>query len=295
VIKPQVFPVFLIVFASFCFTAMVTVPKFVDSTISVFLIAWIRFFSAGVILVPVVAVVRPQRSSNSPSWYFYSARCVLGISVLCLSVFAINNAPVFLVQIILMTNGVFTILLGNMFSVEKSKMSSFLPVMIIVLGGCLTTVDHSRSLATFVIQSDQLLGVLAAFIASIGWGAEVLITRSLAQRDHPLRIVTMVAWLSMLLVTPIMLFSNSNISLVEIILLSSMGLLAAAGQLSSATALAKISAAKATPYRYTSVLFGLLFSVIIFNEYPNSFQTFGSIIILITIIISSRQWNRTKP
>ncbi len=214
----------------------------------------------------------------------YVPRVILGVCVLLMSVFAINHAPVFIVQTILLANGVFTIILGGIFAEGSMSLFDLLPTVAVVIGAVMSSVQITSGATEVSIGWDHLLGIGAALVASVGWGIEVLMTRKLAQIDRPFQIVLNVSWLSVLLITPFVIVENwAAVDGRSVFLLSSMGLFAAVGQLFSARALSVISAAQATPFRYSSVVFGLLIGVLVFQEYPTLFQILGAALVLIVL------------
>jgi len=181
---------------------------------------------------------------------------MLAVTMLSLSVFAINNGPVVVVQAILMGNGAFTVVLASLLAKERPAKFDLLALLLIIGGGVVTVINEDQSLRAVTISSDQILGVGAAVLAAIAWGGEVLMVRSIAKHDHSLRLVTYVSVLGIVVTFPIAkAYGGLDLSWGLFATLSLMGIFAALGQLCSATALARISASKATPYRSIPAFF----------------------------------------
>jgi drug/metabolite transporter (DMT)-like permease len=289
----------LVMLSAFFFTAMIIVPRLAPLGTSPFIVSWIRFFSAAGVLVPVYLWRRGRFVRPSLPVWIYAARAVLAIAVLITTVFAITHAPVVIVQAILMANGAFTLILASLIAHERPAKVDLIALVLIIGGGVFSVFDAPAGGGGLSISSDELWGVGTALLAAMAWGGEVLMTRKLAQHDHALRLVTLVSLLGLILISPIAAFvpdagaaSASGFSLnfglgwVGFAILCLMGLFAALGQICSATALARISASEATPYRYSSVVFALILGYAVFGEIPTAHEWIGAAIILCGIVMS---------
>ncbi|WP_417824197.1 DMT family transporter [Thalassospira lucentensis] len=285
---PKLVPVLLVIASAFLFTAMIVVPRFSPQGTSVFEVSFIRFLSASLLLLPVYILRRRRFSKPALKPWVYISRAILAVTMLSLSVYAINNAPVVIVQAILMGNGAFTIVLASLLAKEKPAKADLLALLLIIGGGVITVFSDNQNLSTISISHDQIFGVAAAILAALAWGGEVLMVRSIAKNDHSLRLVTYVSVLGIIVTFPIaQLNGGLHLSWDQALILSLMGVFAALGQLCSATALAKITASEATPYRYSSVLFALLLGYLVFGETPSPNEWLGSAIIITGILIST--------
>lgn len=286
--RPKFVPILLVITSAFLFTAMIVVPRFSPPGTSVFEVSFIRFLSASFLLLPVYILRRKGFSKPALRPWVYVSRAILAVTMLSLSVYAINNAPVVIVQAILMGNGAFTIVLASLLAKEKPAKIDLLALLLIIGGGIVTVFSDDRHISTISISSDQILGVAAAILAALAWGGEVLMVRSIAKNDHPLRLVTYVSVLGTIVTFPIAeSYGGLHLNGSQFMILSLMGIFAALGQLCSATALSKITASEATPYRYSSVLFALMIGYIVFGETPSANEWLGSMIIITGIIIST--------
>ncbi|WP_296989757.1 DMT family transporter [Thalassospira sp. UBA1131] len=287
----KIVPIVLVIMSAFLFTAMIIIPRFAPSGTSAFEVSFIRFVSASLLLVPFYLIRRHKFSKPALKPWVYISRAMLAVTMLSLSVFAINNAPVVVVQAILMGNGAFTVVLASLLAKERPAKFDLLALLLIIGGGVVTVINEDQSLRAVTISSDQILGVGAAVLAAIAWGGEVLMVRSIAKNDHSLRLVTYVSVLGIVVTFPIAeAYGGLDLSWELFATLSLMGIFAALGQLCSATALARISASEATPYRYSSVLFAVGLGYVVFGEMPSRHEWLGSLIIISGILIST--WAR---
>ena len=286
--RQHVIAIIFVIVASLFYTLMVAIPKFAAGPVSPIHVAFIRFISALAILIPIYLATNKKRVERPAlDMRIYAARAALAILMLSLTIFAVVNAPLIVVQIILMTNGISAVFIAWILLKEPLGKRQLTALLVVVIGAMIVSGYHVEPEVNNINNSSIIIGVIAAVLASVAWGAEVVFTRSIAKRDDPVRLVTMITLFGALILLPIVVFLPiNNLSINDFFLFCLVGICAAAGQLLSAAALSRITTIQATPYRYSSIPFALIMGVFIFGEKASLGQLVGLGVILIGILIT---------
>jgi drug/metabolite transporter (DMT)-like permease len=168
-----------------------------------------------------------------------------------------------------------------------------LPTVLAVIVGCCGVVlvlfeALARGGADNVSAVGILCGIAGALLSSFAY----IIIRRLAQTEPASRIALAFAVTLMLLAAPTSLLGWSVPTATEWMYLASAGLLGGVGHIAMTEAFVRASASELAPYEYTSLVWMLLFDVLVMSVTPSAWMLAGSALIIVAAWAASSMTRR---
>ena len=262
--------ILFILSSAFCFALMNAFVRLAGNIPSVqksFFRNLVAFFFALIVLLRAKEPVHISRG-NLP---FYLIRSVMGtIGILC-NFYAVDHLLLSDATMLNKLSPFFSILFSFLFLQERVKPVQVLGILA-AFSGALLIIKPGFSAAAF----PAFIGMFGGLSA----GAAYTAVRYLGQRGErgPV-IVLFFSGFSCLVVSPVLLFDYTPMSLYQLIMLLCAGLAAAGGQFSITAAYSNAPAREISVYDYTQVIFAALLGFILFNQTPDLWSVVGYLII----------------
>lgn len=122
-------------------------------------------------------------------------------------------------------------------------------------------------------------GVIGVIGAACAGGAYTLVSH-INKRENPTTIVFYFTFVSVILMTPFMLFNFVKPNLFELFLLICIGIFASIGQFMVTLAYKYGKPSEVAIYNYTSIVFAIVIGFIIWGEIPDKWSVLGSLILI---------------
>ncbi|MGN1008433.1 MAG: DMT family transporter [Butyricicoccus sp.] len=262
--------ILFILSSAFCFALMNAFVRLAGDIPSVqksFFRNLVAFFFALIVLLRAKEPVHISRG-NLP---FYLIRSVMGtIGILC-NFYAVDHLLLSDATMLNKLSPFFSILFSFLFLQERVKPVQVLGILA-AFSGALLIIKPGFSAAAF----PAFIGMFGGLSA----GAAYTAVRYLGQRGErgPV-IVLFFSGFSCLVVSPVLLFDYTPMSLYQLLMLLCAGLAAAGGQFSITAAYSNAPAREISVYDYTQVIFAALLGFILFNQTPDLWSVVGYLII----------------
>ena len=238
--------------------------KFVVFVTSIFCL----IFSTPILIYNIKTVIK----TGMPC--FHILRILLGLGSLLCTYYAYRTLPVAFATSIGMSGPLFTTILSVILLKENISMAKWLIIALGYLGVLIVIRPVSFCLD---------LSTASAILANILSACIIIVTKILLRYNSTF---TMMLYGNIGLTIIAFLFNIHDWHIIatrDLIILSFMGLLNVIIQLCSITALKYSNVSFLAPFEYTRMLFSILIGLLIFNEVPEVFTIFGSIIIIISV------------
>jgi len=167
----------------------------------------------------------------------------------------------------------FVLVFSAIFLKEKIKNKQVYALILAVIG------------ALFVIKPSFDLTVIPALIglsSAILAGAAYTTVRKLSESDQPIVIVFYFSLITTLVTIPVMIITKDFIipTSTEVLLLILIGLAAVTAQIFMTSAYRYAPAGELAIYTYSNIVFSIIFSIIIWSDFPDIYSLIGALLIV---------------
>jgi S-adenosylmethionine uptake transporter len=249
-----------------------------------FQVAFLRFAGGTVVVLTVVALMRP----GWPTWETVRAnalRSVVAVFTASSFFYALGQLPLAETLVLSFLAPSFVALLGMLLLKEPvdgriigALAVGFAGTLIVAFGGG----DADGPARSWT-------GVAAALASAVFYAFSVVLLRQRAQRDHFIHIVVFQNIGPMLLISPFAAFVWTPLHLPHLGWVLVMGVLGVIGHVFLTTAFAKAEAARLAPLEYTSLIWAAGIGYAVFNEIPGLATLIGGALIIASALITSRR------
>ncbi|MCG9663612.1 DMT family transporter [Vibrio mediterranei] len=211
------------------------------------------------------------------------ARGVMGSLALICVYYAVTTLPLAEATILQYIHPVFTALLAFLFLKERVQFSTFICILLSLLG--LYTMV-SPTLAANSTEHLPLFSVGVALLGALGSSIAYVIVRKLSQTEDSSVIIfyfPLVALpLSLLLIGDNFVIPDMHLTVMLILV----GVFTQVGQLGLTKAMQTQAAGKASAYSYIQIVFSILLGLVLFNELPSVWTYLGGALIVLGALIN---------
>lgn len=159
---------------------------------------------------------------------------------------------------------------------------------IFFLGERILKIEYISLISAFiavllVIKPQFNMGIIGGVVGIIGaacaGGAYTLVSH-INKKENPVTIVFYFTFVSVILMTPFMIFNFVKPNMIELLLLILVGIFASVGQFMVTLAYKYGKPSEVAIYNYTSIVFAIAIGFGIWKEVPDKWSIFGSIILI---------------
>lgn len=181
----------------------VALSKPLVAAIPVFLLAWIRFGIAGIVMLPWLKkpATEASLSNNTKKLLFLESFFGNFLFSICM-LFGVSMTSAVSAGVILATIPAMVAILGAVFLKEKISLRVWLAIFCAALGVALLTVAKHYTTANSLDHADTLIGNLLVFGAVVCEASYVVIGKKLTSNLNPKRISALINLWGLCLVTP---------------------------------------------------------------------------------------------
>jgi len=286
-------PILALIITNIIWGAASPIFKFALTNIPPFTLAFIRFFFAGLIFLPLAAVFWRKTSLKDFFWIILAGffGVTVNISFFFLGLPKTNsiNAPV-----IASSGPVFLFLMSILFLKEKPKVKVFLGMMI-ALTGVLTIVLSPLIFNNQKLHWGEVEGNLFFVLATLGMVFQTLSAKKVLPKITPYQVTAVSFLFGAFTFLPAMLKELNYWSLADLNLHGWLGIVFGVF-FSSALAyflfyygVSKIQAQEVGLFTYIDPVVAVVIAVPLLGEYPNSFYFLGSLLVFGGIYIAEKR------
>jgi len=167
----------------------------------------------------------------------------------------------------------FVLIFSALFLKEKIK-GKQIYALILAVTGALFVIKPSFDLTII----PALIGLASAILA----GAAYTTVRKLSESDEPLVIVFYFSLITTLVTLPMMVFTKTFVmpNSMEFLLLTLIGLSAVTAQILMTSAYRYAPAGELAIYTYSNIIFSIIFSIVIWSDFPDFYSLIGALLIV---------------
>lgn len=213
--------------------------------------------------------------------------------------------------LVVVTATCFFFALGQLPLAETVALSFLSPVLMALFGGLILNEKLDRAIGLALVaglagmllivgarlgasdyQPGALWGVAAICVSTVSYALNIIVLRTRAQRDPALTIVWFQSACPTVLLLIPALWVWSPVSTADLAIFTLVGALGVAGHYLLAMAFARAEAARLAPLHYTTLIWGILFGYVMFQELPTTATLAGATLIAIGAWIAQRKPQR---
>lgn len=277
--------------AAFLFALMFMLPKLAGAAVPPLQVAFLRYAAGFLVILPFFlrtyglgqALPEVFTPSKRPLTATHALRGSIGILGVALGAYAVTHIPLANAQAIVMTNGVFAVVLAALFLRERLTTADG-AAGIICLTGAIIVAGPDPAAPGWIS-----LGALAALAQAFSWGSELVLLRFAAVRDRPERALAVVNGTACLVLSVVMLWFWQPIAFSDALPLLAMGPVAIVGQYCNIRGFRLASTAQLVPVGYSGLVFAALLGLVFFDEWPRPAAIAGAAMIVAGAIYLARR------
>ena len=277
--------VLYILAASFLFAVMFALPKLADGGLNGLQATFMRY-CAGFISITHVAFWAYRRGTpfRTAAWPLIMVRACAGVGGFACIVYATTHMVYADAIAISFTDGVFILILAGLILRESISLQRSIAAIACIAGAILVAQPSSELLGTIWMEPAAKIAFLGSFIMAI----EVICIKYLTHRVAAPTLLFYTNGCAVLVasVPAITLFDWPSLGDLKIYAL--MGPIAILGQFLFMRGLRYDDVSALVPYKYSVILFGGIFSIQIFDEWPELLSVLGAIMITTAGVFLSR-------
>ncbi|XMB85767.1 DMT family transporter [Mycoplasmatota bacterium WC44] len=263
--------VILILLSSLFFTINATAVKLLTN-FPLYEKIFVRNFLGMLFILPIILKDKSSLKVNKSSFYKLILRCVIGFLGLATYYYAIDNMVLADATILNKLNAFFVMIFSFIFLSEKLKKYQVIAILFAFVG------------AAFVIKptfDSSVVPSMFALISAAFAGGAYTVIRGLSGKVKPVVIVfyfstfTSLASIILLIGTEIVIPNFK-----ESLLLILMGVSATIAQVLMTSAYKYAEASRISIYNYSSIVFAIISTFILFSDVPDMYSLIGALIII---------------
>lgn len=266
-------------------TLMDALIKGLTARYPTFEIAFLRFGFGTLWATVLVVWLRPGWPSKETVRANASRSLLVVVTATCFF-FALGRLPFAETVALSFLSPVLMALFGGLLLHEKLDRSIGLALaaglagMLLIVGGRLGASDY---------QAGALWGVVAICVSTVTYALNIIVLRTRAQRDPALTIVWFQSACPAVLLLVPALWVWTPVSTMDLVTFLAVGTLGVAGHYLLAMAFARAEASRLAPLHYTTLVWGILFGYLLFQELPTWATLAGATMIALGAWIAQRK------
>ena len=300
-VKTEQYGIFIYLGALFFFAAMEAQAKYLSESFSVLQIVWARYtfhFVFIAIALLILKIFSYKVIIKKPT--LLRVQILRSVALLLMTYFffaSLSKLPLAEATIILFIDPLITIILSPWLLKEKVNLSSWIAVLLGILG-MLIVVNPNYILFQPTVDKDWIIGIFYGILGALFYSLYKIATRVLAPKESTVTSLLFAGAAGVILTSIFMLINFDPISGTESwesprfngwILLISVGCFGAIGQLLILWAYAKSKATTLAPISYCHIIWAVLFGFLIFNSLPNVQTVLGALLIVFSGIYAYKK------
>ncbi|WP_342638225.1 DMT family transporter [Orientia tsutsugamushi] len=248
-----------------------SIVKSLNSTTPLSLVIFLQFFFCAIFFLPKIIRSR-GKLILSQRYCALITRGLLGTAYWYCMFLSVNYLSLFNVSVLTNLSPIWVLLITGIFT-DKSIKNDLFFLAIIGFIGCLLILKPSIDIIN--------LGVIFGLFSGIFMALTIISIQNLLKTENSDRVLVYYFWISSFIMLPFLVnFNITQVSLKDWILLLVNALLMLLHQILLNKGLEIGLAAEMSILAYSSVLFSLILSVVIWQEIPDIFSIIGAIIII---------------
>ena len=300
-VKTEQYGIFIYLGTLFFFAAMEAQAKYLSESFSVLQIVWARYtfhFVVIAIALLILKIFSYKVIIKKPN--LLRVQILRSVALLLMTYFffaSLSKLPLAEATIILFIDPLITIILSPWLLKEKVNLSSWIAVLLGILG-MLIVVNPNYILFQPTVDKDWIIGIFYGILGALFYSLYKIATRVLAPKESTVTSLLFAGAAGVILTSIFMLINFDPISGTESwespringwILLISVGCFGAIGQLVILWAYAKSKATTLAPISYCHIIWAVLFGFLIFNSLPNVQTVLGALLIVFSGIYAYKK------
>ena len=278
---------FFLLLASLFFSLMTVCVKKIDNRIPIYELVFFR----SIFSLTITYIILKKRKINP--WginkFLLTLRGVLGtIALLCIF-YAIRTMPLSIATVIQYTYPLFISVFSVVFINEKLNKFIILALFIGWLGILIIINPNKLSFFDMNLRSSS---VLIAFIGAICTSLAYITVKKLSEKEDIFVIIKYFPLISTVFLLPIVISNWVTPQASDLIWIIGIGFFTQIGQTFLTVGLKNLPTTQAATINYSQVFFGSLWGIYFFNEKIKINFIFGSILVLLGTIISTRKFHK---
>lgn len=265
-------------------TLMDSLIKLMTPRYPTFQITFLRFACGSVVAIALWLILRPGLPSRD-ALRFHGLRAVLVVVTATSFFYGLAKVPVAEAMALSFLSPVFIALLGVVLLKERFDRRIAVALAGGLVGMAIIVFGQAQG-GTY--GGDALIGALAITLAAISYSLVVVLLRVRAQIDPVAIIILLQNVLPALLVAPAGLSVWTPLAGQDLALFGAVGCLGVAGHFCLAHAFARAEAARLAAVHYTILVWGILFGVLFFGDWPTPFTLAGAACIVAATVAARR-------
>ena len=300
-VKTEQYGIFIYLGTLFFFAAMEAQAKYLSESFSVLQIVWARYtfhFVVIAIALLILKIFSYKVIIKKPT--LLRVQILRSVALLLMTYFffaSLSKLPLAEATIILFIDPLITIILSPWLLKEKVNLSSWIAVLLGILG-MLIVVNPNYILFQPTVDKDWIIGIFYGILGALFYSLYKIATRVLAPKESTVTSLLFAGAAGVILTSIFMLINFAPIAGTESwespkfngwILLISVGCFGAIGQLLILWAYAKSKATTLAPISYCHIIWAVLFGFLIFNSLPNVQTVLGALLIVFSGIYAYKK------
>ncbi len=285
---------FSLLLGSLSFSLMTVCVKKIDNRIPIFELVFFR----SILSLIITYIILKKRNINP--WginkFLLTLRGALGTIALLCVFYAIRNMPLSIATVIQYTYPIFISIFSVIFINEKLNKFIILALFIGWLGILIILNPYKLSFIDINLRTSSLI---IAFIGAICTSLAYITVKKLSEKEDIFVIIKYFPLISTIILFPIVIFNWVTPQVSDLMWIIGIGFFTQLGQTFLTFGIKNLPTTQAATINYCQVFFGSLWGIYFFNENISINFIFGSILVLLGTIISTRKspkkiYNNTK-
>ena len=276
---------FFLLLASLFFSLMTVCVKKIDNRVPIFELVFFRSIFS--LIITYIILKKRKIYPWGRNKFLLTLRGFLGTLALLCIFYSIRNMPLSISTVIQYTYPIFISIFSVIFINEKLNKYIIFALIIGWLG--ILIIINPYKLTSFDI-SVKNISILIAFIGAICTSLAYITVKKLSQAEDIFVIIQYFPLISTIFLLPIVIFNWVTPQASDFIWIIGIGFFTQLGQTFLTVGLKNLPTTQAATINYCQVLFGSLWGIYLFNERITINFIFGSILVLLGTIISTRKF-----
>ena len=278
---------FSLLLASLFFSLMTVCVKKIDNRIPIFELVFFRSIFS--LIITYIILKKRKIYPWGINKFLLIVRGVLGTIALMCIFYSIRNMPLSIATVIQYTYPIFISIFSVIFINEKlnkyiifALFTGWIGIFIILNPYQFSSLDINL----------KYISIIVSFIGAICTSLAYITVKKLSQKENIFVIIKYFPLISTIFLLPIVIFNWVPPKGSDFIWIIGIGFFTQLGQTFLTVGLKNLPTTQAATINYCQVLFGSLWGIYIFNEKITINFIFGSILVLLGTIISTRKYHK---
>ena len=279
---------YFLLLASLFFSLMTVCVKKIDNRIPIFELVFFRSIFS--LLVTYIILKKRKINPWGVNKFLLTLRGVLGTIALLCVFYAIRNMPLSTATVIQYTYPIFISIFSVIFL--KEKLNKFIILALFIGWVGILIIINPYKLSLFDINY-RASSILIAFIGAICTSLAYITVKKLSRSEDIFVIIKYFPLISTIFLFPIVILNWVTPQALDFLWILGIGIFTQLGQTFLTIGLKNLPTTQAATINYSQVFFGSIWGIYFFNEKITINFIFGSILVLLGTIITTRKLQKT--